>query len=378
MTTQATCAASTAATVLASSLPAKTSLIGLDMAELSAALASVGCEKFRAKQIWNWLYVKGATDFDVMTNIAKPMRERLKEHFTISRPKIDVNLASVDGTRKWLLEFADGNKVETVFIPETDRGALCVSSQVGCTLTCSFCHTGTMKLVRNLTAEEIVGQVMNTRDQLGEWGKPSDEQIFTNIVMMGMGEPLFNYANVSKALKIIMDGDGIAISKRRITLSTSGVVPMIEQCGAELGVNLAISLHAVNDELRDVLVPLNKKYPIEVLLNACRTYPAANNARRITFEYVMLKGINDSDADARELVRLLKGIPAKVNLIPFNPWPGSDYECSSNSRIAAFAKIVNDAGYSSPVRTPRGRDILAACGQLKSASERKKGEKVKL
>lgn len=378
MTTQTACAAQSAATVLQGDIPAKTSLIGLTMEELSAALSSIGCEKFRAKQVWNWMYVKGVTDFDAMSNIAKPMRENLKEHFVIGRPGIDVNLTSVDGTRKWLLEFTDGNKVEAVFIPETDRGALCVSSQVGCTLTCTFCHTGTMKLVRNLTAEEIVGQVLNARDQMGEWAKPTEDQIFTNIVMMGMGEPLFNYANVAKALKIIMDGDGIAISKRRITLSTSGVVPMIEKCGEELGVNLAISLHAVNDELRNELVPINKKYPLKELLNACRTYPAANNARRITFEYVMLKGINDADADARELVRLLKGIPAKVNLIPFNPWPGSEYECSSNSRIAAFAKIVNDAGYSSPVRTPRGRDILAACGQLKSESERKKGEKVKL
>lgn len=258
MTTQTACAAQSAATALQGDIPAKTSLIGLTMEELSAALSSVGCEKFRAKQVWNWMYVKGVTDFDAMTNIAKPMREKLKEHFVIGRPGIDVNLTSVDGTRKWLLEFTDGNKVEAVFIPETDRGALCVSSQVGCTLTCSFCHTGTMKLVRNLTAEEIVGQVLNTRDQMGEWGKPSEEQIFTNIVMMGMGEPLFNYANVAKALKIIMDGDGIAISKRRITLSTSGVVPMIEKCGEELGVNLAISLHAVNDELRNELVPINK------------------------------------------------------------------------------------------------------------------------
>lgn len=377
MTTQSACGA-TAASALLAQMPAKTSLIGLDMGELSAALASVGCEKFRAKQIWNWMYVKGVTEFEAMSNIAKPMREKLAEHFTISRPHIDVNLASVDGTRKWLLGFADGNQVEAVFIPDTDRGALCVSSQVGCTLTCTFCHTGTMKLVRNLTAEEIVGQVLTTRDQLGEWDKPQEQQIFTNIVMMGMGEPLFNYANVAKALKIVMDPSGIGMSKRRITLSTSGVVPLIEQCGEELGVNLAISLHATNDELRNELVPINKKYPLKELLNACRTYPASNNARRITFEYVMLKGINDSDADARELVRLLKGIPAKVNLIPFNPWPGTDYECSSNSRIAAFAKIVNDAGYSSPVRTPRGRDILAACGQLKSDSERKKGEKVKL
>lgn len=356
----------------------RTNLIGLTVEELTAALASVGAEKFRAKQIWQWLYVKGATSFDPMTNIAKPTREKLAEHFYIGRPGIDQNLTSSDRTRKWLLEFHDGNKVETVFIPEEDRGALCVSSQVGCTLTCSFCHTGTMKLVRNLTAEEIVGQVLTARDQMGEWAKSTEEQIFTNIVMMGMGEPLYNYANVAKALKIIMDGDGIAISKRRITLSTSGVVPMIRQCGEELGVNLAISLHAVKDDLRNELVPLNKKYPIKELLDACRDYPASNNARRITFEYVMLKGINDSDADARELVRLLKGIPAKVNLIPFNPWPGSNYECSSRNRIHSFSRIVLDGGFSSPVRVTRGQDILAACGQLKSDSERKKGEKVKL
>ncbi|MBM3619029.1 MAG: 23S rRNA (adenine(2503)-C(2))-methyltransferase RlmN, partial [Alphaproteobacteria bacterium] len=341
-------------------------------------LASVGVEKFRAKQMWNWMYVKGIRRFEDMSNISKALHPKLNEHFYIGRPGIDQNLTSTDGTRKWLFEFHDHNKVETVFIPESDRGALCVSSQVGCTLTCTFCHTGTMKLVRNLTADEIIGQVLSARDQMGEWAKNTQDQIFTNIVMMGMGEPLYNYANVAKALKIIMDGDGIAISKRRITLSTSGVVPMIEQCGEELGVNLAISLHAVNDELRNVLVPINKKYNIKMLLDACRTYPAANNARRITFEYVMLKGINDSDADARELVRLLKGIPAKVNLIPFNPWPGTDYECSSRNRVHAFAKIVNDGGYSSPVRVTRGQDILAACGQLKSDSERKKGEKVKL
>lgn len=363
---------------VAGDYPAKINLIGLTQVELASALASVGCEKFRAKQVWRWMYTKGAQDFTQMTDIARPMRETLEAHFTISRPGIARDLTSIDRTRKWLLEFPDANKVETVFIPEEDRGALCVSSQVGCTLTCSFCHTGTMKLVRNLTAEEIIGQVLTARDQMGEWEKPQEDRLFTNIVMMGMGEPLFNYANVSKALKIIMDGDGIAISKRRITLSTSGVVPMIRQCGEELGVNLAISLHAVTNELRDVLVPLNKKYPIAELLEACRHYPAANNARRITFEYVMLKGINDSDKDARELVRLLKGIPAKVNLIPFNPWPGTDYECSSNSRIAAFSRIVNDAGYSSPVRTPRGRDIYAACGQLKSDSERRKGERVQL
>ena len=356
----------------------KINLVGLDKDELKTALASVGCEPFRAKQIWRWIYNKGLTDFSQMSDIAKPMQAKLAEHFVVGRPKIAEDLTSVDKTRKWLLEFNDGNKVETVFIPEADRGALCVSSQVGCTLTCSFCHTGTMKLVRNLTADEVIGQVLNARDGLGEWAKSSEDQLFTNIVMMGMGEPLYNYDKVAKALKIIMDGDGIAISKRRITLSTSGVVPMIEQCGRELGVNLAISLHAVRDELRNELVPLNKKYPIAQLLEACRNYPGTSNARRITFEYVMLKGVNDSDADARELVRLLDGIHAKVNLIPFNPWPGTAYECSSNNRIAAFSRIVNDAGYSSPVRTPRGRDIFAACGQLKSESERKKGEKVKL
>lgn len=358
--------------------PQKINLIGLDKAGLETALVSVGCEKFRAKQIWAWMYKHGATRFEDMTNIARPMQAKLAEHFTLARPKVDVNLTSTDGTRKWLLEFSDGNKVEAVFIPESDRGALCVSSQVGCTLTCSFCHTGTMKLVRNLTADEIVSQVLNTRDQMGEWGKRREDQLFTNIVMMGMGEPLLNYDNVAKALKIVMDGDGIAISKRRITLSTSGVVPRIRQCGEELGVNLAVSLHAVRDELRNELVPLNKKYPIRELLQACRDYPGSNNARRITFEYVMLKGINDSDADARELVRLLKDIPAKVNLIPFNPWPGSTYETSSNNRIRAFSRIVNDGGYSAPVRATRGQDILAACGQLKSDSERKKGERVKL
>ena len=358
--------------------PQKINLVGLSKDELKIALTSVGCEVFRANQIWSWMYKKGATSFDIMSDIAKPMQQKLEEHFTIGRPGIAENLTSSDGTRKWLLEFTDGNKVEAVFIPESDRGALCVSSQVGCTLTCTFCHTGTMKLVRNLTPDEIIGQTLNARDQMGEWPKRREDQLFTNIVMMGMGEPLYNYDNVAKALKIIMDGEGIAISKRRITLSTSGVVPRIEQCGRELGVNLAISLHAVRDELRDELVPLNKKYPIKDLLNACRTYPGSNNARRITFEYVMLKGINDTDADAKELVRLLKGIPAKVNLIPFNPWPGSNYECSSNNRLHTFSRIVNDAGFSSPIRATRGQDILAACGQLKTASERKKGEKVKL
>jgi len=358
---------------------ARVNLVGLSKEELKAALSSVGAEPFRAKQIWNWMYHRGVTDFSKMSNIAKPMQQKLAEHFEILRPGVHTHLTSVDKSQKWLLQFPDGNKVETVFIPEEDRGALCVSSQVGCTLTCSFCHTGTMKLVRNLTAAEIVGQVMLARDGTNEWGQAREEtRLLSNIVMMGMGEPLYNYEHVKKALHIIMDEEGIAISKRRITLSTSGVVPMIEKCGSEIGVNLAISLHAVRDELRDVLVPLNKKYPIAELLEACRNYPAASNARRITFEYVMLKGVNDSDADAKELCRLLKNVPAKVNLIPFNPWPGSPYECSSNNRIARFAEIVNDAGYSSPVRTPRGRDILAACGQLKSDSERKKGEKVKL
>ncbi|MGE0755341.1 MAG: 23S rRNA (adenine(2503)-C(2))-methyltransferase RlmN, partial [Alphaproteobacteria bacterium] len=322
------------------------------------------------------LYKKGAHDFSVMSSIAKPQQAKLAELFSLERPEISKNLTSFDHTRKWLLKFEDGNQVETVFIPEEDRGALCVSSQVGCTLSCSFCHTGTMKLVRNLTAAEIVGQVMIARDQLNEWDKRREDCLFTNIVMMGMGEPLYNYDQVAKALKIIMDSHGIALSKRRITLSTSGVVPMIERCGKELEVNLAISLHAVRDDLRDELVPLNKKYPLAELLRACREYPAASNARRITFEYVMLKGMNDTDEDARELCRLLKGIHAKVNLIPWNPWPGAKYETSSRNRQHAFAKILNDAGYSSPIRATRGQDIYAACGQLKSDSERKKGEKV--
>lgn len=356
----------------------KTEIIGLTREELTGKLKELGLPKFRAGQIWHWIYTKGATEFSQMTTIAKDQHKLLDEHFTLARPKVAKALVSFDTTRKWLIEFPDGNKVETVFIPEDDRGALCVSSQVGCTLTCTFCHTGTMPLVRNLKAQDIINQVLLARDDLKEWGKKRDDCLFTNIVLMGMGEPLFNYDNVARALNIIMDGEGIAISKRKITLSTSGVVPMIKRCGEELGVNLAISLHAVRDELRDEIVPLNKKYPIAELLEACRTYPAASNARRITFEYVMLKGVNDSDADARELVRLLADIHAKVNLIPFNPWPGAPYECSSNNRIRAFADIVNDAGYSSPVRTPRGRDIFAACGQLKSDSERKKGQKVYL
>ena len=350
----------------------KINLIGLSREELAQALTEVGAEKFRAKQVWQWLYAHGVKDFSQMTSISKVRQEEFREYFTIEYPETDKLLKSEDGTRKWLLKFSDANKAEMVHIPEEDRGALCVSSQVGCTLSCSFCHTGTMPLVRNLTASEIVGQVLIARDTV------ENPNLLSNIVMMGMGEPLYNYEQVAKALNIVMDGEGIAISKRRITLSTSGVIPMIEKCGTELGVNLAISLHAVRDDLRNILVPINKKYPIAQLLEACRKYPAASNARRITFEYVMLKGINDSDADAHELVRLLKGIHAKVNLIPFNSWHGASYECSSNNRINNFAEILNNAGFSSPVRTPRGRDIFAACGQLKSDSERKKGEKVKL
>ncbi len=348
----------------------KTNLIGLTREELKGALASIGMEPFRAQQIWTWMYKFGCMDFLEMTNIAKPARQRLAEHFAIARPTVDTDLQSADGTRKWLLSFPDKNQIETVHIPEEDRGTLCVSSQVGCTLTCTFCHTGTQRLVRNLEADEIIGQVMLARDKLGEWPSPEDGRLITNIVMMGMGEPLYNYDNVARALTVIMDPHGISLSKRRITLSTSGIVPFIKRCGEELGVSLAISLHAVHDTLRDEIVPINRKYPIAELMQACREYPTLSNARRITFEYVMLKGINDSDADARELVRLLKGIPAKVNLIPFNPWPGAPYECSSNNRIRAFSQIVLNAGYASPVRTPRGQDIFAACGQLKSASER--------
>jgi 23S rRNA (adenine2503-C2)-methyltransferase len=348
----------------------KRNLIGLDYGELTDALTSIGFEKFRAKQVWSWIYFHGATDFLKMTTLAKPAREKLAEHFTVARPTVSQDQKSSDGTRKWLLKMLDGQEVECVHIPETDRGALCVSSQVGCTLTCRFCHTGTQRLVRNLEPAEILMQVLNARDMLNEWPSTKDDRLLSNIVMMGMGEPLYNYENVAKALQIVMHGEGIAISKRKITLSTSGVVPMIQRCGEELGVNLAVSLHAVTDELRDQIVPINRKYPIKELLKACRDYPAASNARRITFEYVMLKGINDSAADANQLVRLLRGIPAKINLIPFNAWPGAPFECSSWDTIEKFGDIVNAAGYSSPVRTPRGRDIMAACGQLKSASIR--------
>ena len=347
-------------------------LIGLDRAELAAELARVGEPPFRARQLWHWIYHRGATDFALMTTLAKSFRADLAERYVVSRPRAVVDRQSIDGTRKWLLGFADGQEAETVHIPEEDRGTLCVSSQIGCTLTCRFCHTGTQRLVRNLSATEILGQIMLARDSLEEWPSPPDGRLISNIVMMGMGEPLYNYDNVAKALHIIMDGEGISISKRKITLSTAGVVPMIRRAGAELGVNLAISLHAVTDELRDKIVPINKKYPIAELMGACRSYPGLSNARRITFEYVMLKGVNDSPADARALIKLIEGVPAKVNLIPFNAWPGAPFECSSNAAITAFSDIVFEAGYASPVRTPRGRDILAACGQLKSESIRQR------
>ena len=345
-------------------------ILGLDQDGLEAAVKAEGLPAFRARQIWRWVWRHGITQFDDMTDLAKPVREALSGRFMISRPRVTSRQVSSDGTIKWLVKFPDGNEAETVYIPEDDRGTLCISSQVGCTLTCTFCHTGTQKLVRTLKVEEITGQIMLAMDELGDWPAGKEDRRLTNIVLMGMGEPLFNYDNVATAMRIAMSGEGIGLSKRRITLSTSGVVPEIDKTGAELGVNLAISLHAVRDDLRDVLVPINRKYPLEKLIEACRNYPGLSNARRITWEYVMLSGINDSDDDARALIALIKGIPSKINLIPFNPWPGTDYECSSNTRIDKFSKIIMNAGYASPVRTPRGQDILAACGQLKSASER--------
>ena len=351
-------------------------LVGLSREQLAEELELIDEKPFRAKQLWHWIYHQGVTDFDEMTSIGKPLRVKLKAGYEVRKPEVGLEQTSTDRTRKWLVKLEDGNEAETVYIPEDDRGAICMSSQVGCTLTCTFCHTGTQRLVRNLTPAEIVGQFMLARDSYDEWPTPTNGgRMISNIVMMGMGEPLLNYENVAIALKIIMDGEGIALSKRRITLSTSGVVPLIEQCGRELGVNLAVSLHAVNDELRDVLVPINKKYPLKELMQACRTYPGSNNARRITFEYVMLDGVNDSEADARALLRLVKGIPAKFNLIPFNPWPGSVYECSKRETIQRFSQILLDGGYSAPIRVPRGRDIMAACGQLKSESERQKRTK---
>ncbi|WP_187334595.1 23S rRNA (adenine(2503)-C(2))-methyltransferase RlmN [Novosphingopyxis iocasae] len=369
-------------------------LLGLSRAEIRDTFSAAGLDerqaKLRSKQVFHWIYHRGATDFDGMTDIAKTMRPWLAQRFVIGRPDVVEAQVSTDGTRKWLLKSVDGHEFEMVFIPDADRGTLCVSSQVGCTLNCRFCHTGTMRLVRNLTPGEIVGQVMLARDALGEWPRgnmavgdmdeesdqaayTADGRMLTNIVMMGMGEPLYNFDHVRDALKVVMDGDGLALSKRRITLSTSGVVPMMERCGQEIGVNLAVSLHAVTKDIRDEIVPINKKYGIEELLQACADYPGANNARRITFEYVMLKDKNDSDDDARELVRLLKHyrLPAKVNLIPFNPWEGAPYECSTPERIRAFSNIIFEGGISAPVRTPRGRDIDAACGQLKTQATKK-------
>jgi 23S rRNA (adenine2503-C2)-methyltransferase len=352
-------------------------LVGLSRDAIRDALAQAGLElrqaKLRAKQIWHQIYNRGATSFETMSDIAKPQRAWLGERFKVGRPKIEVQQVSTDGTRKWLLQTDDGHDFEMVFIPDADRGTLCVSSQVGCTLNCRFCHTGTMRLVRNLTSSEIVGQVMLARDALGEWPSQPEGRMLSNIVMMGMGEPLYNFDNVRDALKIVMDGDGLGLSRRRITLSTSGVVPLMAKAGEEIGVNLAVSLHAVTKEVRDEIVPLNRKYGIEELLQACADYPGANNARRITFEYVMLQDKNDSDEDARELVRLIKKykLPAKVNLIPFNPWPGAPYECSTPERVQRFSDLVYEGGISAPIRRPRGRDIMAACGQLKSAAEKK-------
>jgi 23S rRNA (adenine2503-C2)-methyltransferase len=368
--------------------PPRPSLIGMTRDDLRAALAGLGVAdkqlRMRVTQIWSWLYAHGCQEFDQMSNVAQGLRDKLAADYTLARLDMAGRQISDDGTRKYLFRLADGQLVETVYIPEMNRGTLCVSSQVGCTLTCRFCHTGTQKLVRNLSAAEITGQMVAARDDLEDWGQNpqsnSGTRKVTNVVMMGMGEPLYNSDNVAAALNVMSDGDGLSLSKRRITLSTSGVVPEIPDMGAKTGVMLAISLHAVTDELRDELVPLNKKYPIEALLEACRNWPGLSNAKRITFEYVMLKGVNDSDADARALVKLLAGIPAKINLIPFNPWPGAPYECSDEARMQTFADIVNRAGYASPVRRPRGRDIMAACGQLKSASvkisaaEKKKAE----
>ncbi len=370
--------------------PVKPTLAGLGRDGLRAALSTVGVPekqlRMRVAQLWSWIYVRGVTSFEQMSDVSKELRAKLDQHFSLDRLEIIEEQISVDGTRKWLLRLPirghelRAPEIECVYIPEIDRGTLCISSQVGCTLNCSFCHTGTQKLVRNLEIEEIVGQILLARDRIGDWAGaapvadarllPEADRKITNIVLMGMGEPLYNFDNVKAAMDVASDGEGLSVSKRRITLSTSGVVPEIARWGAESGTMLAISLHAVRNDLRDELVPINKRYPIGELLNACRTYPGVSNSRRITFEYVMLKGINDSPEDARSLVRLLKGIPAKINLIPFNPWPGTRYECSEWEEIERFADIINKAGYASPVRTPRGRDILAACGQLKSESQK--------
>ena len=350
----------------------KTNLLGLTKAEIKSLLNKINLPNFRASQIWNWIYRSGTIDFNEMTNISKGLRSLLSQNFNIWRPKISSTHQSQDGTIKWLLKLDDGNEVETVWIPDEERGTLCISSQVGCTLTCKFCHTGTQRLVRNLSSSEIVGQVMLAMDQLKDWPSASENRLLTSIVLMGMGEPLFNYENVKKALEIIMDHSGISLSRRRITLSTSGIVPEIKKCGDDLGVNLAISLHATNDNLRNELVPINKKYDIKQLLDAVRSYARISNSRRVTWEYVMLKGVNDTAQDAKNLVKLIKGIPSKINLIPFNEWPCSPYECSEEESINNFAKIIMKAGYASPIRTPRGRDVMAACGQLKSLSIKQK------
>ena len=355
----------------------KTNLLGLTKAEIKSLLNKINLPNFRASQIWNWIYRSGTIDFNEMTNISKELRSLLSKNFNIWRPKISSTHQSQDGTIKWLLKLDDGNEVETVWIPDEERGTLCISSQVGCTLTCKFCHTGTQRLVRNLSSSEIVGQVMLAMDQLKDWPSASENRLLTSIVLMGMGEPLFNYDNVKKAIEIIMDHSGISLSRRRITLSTSGIVPEIKKCGDDLGVNLAISLHATNDNLRNELVPINKKYDIKQLLDAVRSYARISNSRRVTWEYVMLKGVNDTAEDAKNLVKLIKGIPSKINLIPFNEWPCSPYECSEEDSINSFAKIIMKAGYASPIRTPRGRDVMAACGQLKSLSIKQKKLNIK-
>ena len=355
----------------------KTNLLGLSKNELKTILSENNLPKFRADQIWYWIYRSGTIDFDLMTNISKNLRVELSNKFYIWRPEISSVQKSDDGTIKWLLKLSDGNEIETVWIPDGERGTLCISSQVGCTLTCKFCHTGTQRLVRNLSSAEIVGQVMLAMDEIKDWPSASENRLLTSIVLMGMGEPLYNYENVKKAINIIMDHSGISLSRRRITLSTSGIVPEIQKCGEELGVNLAISLHATNDTLRNELVPINKKYDIKQLLDAVRSYATISNSRRVTWEYVMLKGVNDTIEDAKSLVNLIKGIPSKINLIPFNEWPCSPYECSTSQNIKNFAKIVMKAGYASPIRTPRGRDVMAACGQLKSLSLRLKKQERK-
>ena len=348
----------------------RTPLLGLSLYELEMQIEQLQLPRFRARQLWRWVWRHGLTDFSDMTDLGKSVQLLLAQHFHADRPLVSRRQDSADGTIKWLIKLVDGQEAETVYIPDSDRGTLCISSQVGCTLTCSFCHTGTQRLVRNLSVDEICGQVLLAMDELGDWPAGKPDRRLTNIVLMGMGEPLYNYNNVAKALQTIMSGEGIALSRRRVTLSTSGIVPEIQKCGEELGVNLAISLHAVRDELRDQLVPINRKYNLKSLIDAVRTYPGLSNARRVTWEYVMLAGINDTEADAKALVQLIKGIPSKINLIPFNPWPGTAHQCSDDEAIDKFAKIVMRAGYASPVRTPRGRDILAACGQLKSDSVR--------